>query len=269
MTAVPAQAMRAPRTTRTPVEVPRQVLRHRRERHIAPRPHNVAPAERFASVMAGGALAAWALKSLRTRTTLGVMAGLVASELLWRGATGRCPLYSTLGVSTAGAERETLYEEVERSITVHRPPEEVWKKLREPETLALVMAHFADVQPSGTNRARWLVPAPFGRRLEWETSVVEAKEHELLRWESLPGARIPQAGLVLLRRAPRDLGTEVTIRLRYGGPGGLIGALGARALALAPSVVVGKAARRLKSLIETGEIPSIEHNPSAREASCC
>jgi hypothetical protein len=52
----------------------------------------------------------------------------------------------------------------------------------------------------------------------------------------------------------RDWGTTVTVQLRLAAP---VPGAGAQVLA-------GKVVRRLKALVETGEVPTTAHNPSAR-----
>jgi hypothetical protein len=61
---------------------------------------NVANIERWASLLGGGALAAWTLRERRISPLTGALA-LGAATLLFRGATGHCPAYGALGVSTA------------------------------------------------------------------------------------------------------------------------------------------------------------------------
>jgi hypothetical protein len=53
--------------------------------------------------------------------------------------------------------------------------------------------------------------------------------------------------------APRDLGTEVTLRGRTPGVG------------LAAGAAAFTALYRARALLQTGEAPSLEHNPSARD----
>jgi hypothetical protein len=60
---------------------------------------------------------------------------------------------------------------------------------------------------------------------------------------------------VRFRPAPQGRGTEVLLRLDA--PAG--GTLG-----FVPSAVAGKALRNFKSLVETGEIPTLKRNPSGR-----
>jgi hypothetical protein len=61
---------------------------------------NIANIERWASLLGGGALAAWALRERRLSPLSGALA-VGAATLLFRGATGHCPAYGALGVSTA------------------------------------------------------------------------------------------------------------------------------------------------------------------------
>jgi len=62
---------------------------------------NVATIERWASLLGGGALAAWALGGERRLSLLSGALALGAATLLFLGATGHCPAYGALGLSTA------------------------------------------------------------------------------------------------------------------------------------------------------------------------
>lgn len=62
---------------------------------------NVANLERWVSLLGGGALAAWALGRERRLSPLSGALAAGAAVLLFRGATGHCPAYGALGVSTA------------------------------------------------------------------------------------------------------------------------------------------------------------------------
>lgn len=229
---------------------------------------NVHGAERLASTVLGGALVA---RGLARRSLGGVAMALAGSELLRRGIGGHCYLYQMLGISTAGSGRREAgvradAPEVERIITVGKPAEELYRVWREPASLPRIMGHFAEVTPVGEDRTHWLVRGPFGRRLEWDTQVTEARPGESLRWQSLPGARVPNEGSVSFRPAPQDRGTEVTLRFRFDPPGGPLGDLAARFRGgAAPDALGSTALRRFKSLVEAGEIPTIEHQPAARK----
>lgn len=164
--------------------------------------------------------------------------------------------------SGAGAPADA--PEVERSITTGRSAEELYRLWREPATLSQVMGHFAEVRGVGEGRTHWRVHAPLGRTLEWDTHVVEERENELIRWESLEGSSLPNEGSMHLRPAPGNRGTEVKLRFQFKPPGGVVGTTVAKLMEAVPKTFIGKALRRFKSLAETGEIPSLERNPSAR-----
>jgi uncharacterized membrane protein len=73
----------------------------RRRSTLAHAPHNVAQPERIASVTLGAALIAY---GLRRRDSTGIVAAIIGGVFVHRGATGNCPVYSALGVSTGDSE---------------------------------------------------------------------------------------------------------------------------------------------------------------------
>jgi uncharacterized membrane protein len=161
----------------------------------------------------------------------------------------------------AGAATDAV--EVQRSLTIGQPLDDVYRRWREPQTLPRIMEQLADVTPTDERHARWTVRGPLGRTLTWDTHVVEDRPNELMRWQSLPGADLAHEGSVRFRPAPGDLGTVVTLRLRFDPPGGPLGAA-MKLTNVVPKMAVGNALRRFKSLVETGEIPTLDRNPSAR-----
>lgn len=151
--------------------------------------------------------------------------------------------------------------EAERSITIGKSAEELYRRWRDPQTLTRVMADFATVRTSGGGRFHWKVEGPLGRTYEWDSETVGDRPGTSVGWRSQPGADLPNEGSVRFRPATGDRGTVATLRFRFDPPGGLAGKLvGAKSLGLAAD----KALRRFKSLVETGEIPTTERQPAAR-----
>ncbi|HSG38761.1 MAG TPA: DUF2892 domain-containing protein [Thermoanaerobaculia bacterium] len=69
---------------------------------------NVGKMERWASVLGGAALAAYALKR-RSKGSMGLAA--LGAPLLWRGATGHCSVYERLGIDrTSGLQQSGLQQ---------------------------------------------------------------------------------------------------------------------------------------------------------------
>jgi hypothetical protein len=67
---------------------------------------NVGKIERWASLLGGGAVAAYALGRERRLSPLGGALALGAATLLFRGATGHCPVYGPLGLNTADLDED-------------------------------------------------------------------------------------------------------------------------------------------------------------------
>ena len=226
---------------------------------------NVGPLQRLASLMGGTALVATAL---RRRSLGGVVAGVVGADLLYRAATGYCHVLGALGIDVSGRGGTRAHAvpagspKLQRSITVERARNDVYHRWRDPAWQPLVWAHFAELTGASEHGAHWRVDSPLGRTLECYTRIVEAREAELVRWQSTGDA--PNEGSVEFRAAPGEYGTEVTLRVRFDPPAGRAGDAAARILDDPLELVLAKALRRFKSLVESGEISSTERNPSAR-----
>jgi uncharacterized membrane protein len=105
-----------------------------------------------------------------------------------------------------------------------------------------------------------------GARIVWDTETVHVKENESIHWRSLPDSDLDVDGKVEFRVAPANRGTEMRVRLHYRLPGGGTGRLLARNLGKVPSFWLRQDLRRLKALMETGEIPTIEGQSHGRRS---
>lgn len=101
------------------------------------------------------------------------------------------------------------------SITVNRPREEVYGSWRDFEKLPRFMSHLDSVQQKDDRRSYWVAKAPAGTTVEWDADVVDDIPKQLIAWQSLEGADVPNSGSVRFAEAPGERGTEVTVELRY------------------------------------------------------
>ena len=224
---------------------------------------NIHQMERIASAVLGGVLMIQSLN--RPSPGQKVLAG----TLLYRGISGHSYLYQLLNVNTASDQKQQEQDsssavEIEGSITVGKTAEELYHFWNDPQHLAQIMGDFAEVTQVGDNRMHWVMRAPLDRHIEWDTQIIEDRPGEFVRWKSLEGAPLPNEGSVSFRRAPKDWGTEVILRLCFDPPGGMLGNWATKKLDIVPHMLVEKSLRRFKSLVETGEIPTLQHNPAAR-----
>jgi uncharacterized membrane protein len=231
---------------------------------------NISEAERWTSLIGGGALAVYGLFQ---RSGTGAALAALGGSLIHRGATGHCYLYEALGVTSApggqgAATTSVPYElgiRVDHSITINRPRQEVYDFWRNLENLPRFMRHLQSVKVLDGDCSHWVATAPAGRTVEWDAVIHCESSGERVAWRSLPGADVDNAGAVLFRDAPGGRGTEVKVELQYNPPAGMIGAVFAKFFGEEPGQQIAEDMRRLKQLLETGEIPTIEGQPTGRD----
>lgn len=235
------------------------------DRAVAERWHNVGGVERWASAAIGAGLV---LAGLATRDRAGALAAIAGSAFLYRGASGHCPVNSVIGRNTAHLDtREALGGgrgvHVKESITIGRPLEELYRFWRNLENLPRFMEHLESVRVTG-DRSHWVAKGPAGRRVEWDAEIINEVGNQVIGWRSLPGSSVASAGSVNFDNAGPDRGTRVTVHLQYDPPAGKLGALFAKLFGEEPSQQVHEDLRRLKRLLEAGEVPTIEGQSSGR-----
>ena len=225
---------------------------------------NVGKIERIASAVGGGALIGYAIKN---RSKTGIALGLIGAGLVYRGTTGQCEAYRSLGINTAanGAEEIAREVHVEKSVTVSATPKELYRFWRNYENLPLFMEDLESVTELDETRSHWVAIGPGGKKIEWDAEIYNEKENELIAWRSLPGSDITNAGSVHFEEAPGH-GTYVKVVLNYNPPGGKAAALIAKLFGKEPGQLIEHNLRRFKQLTETGVIPTTEGQPSGRIA---
>jgi uncharacterized membrane protein len=229
---------------------------------------NVAGAERWASALGGAALTAFAIKQLKDRSPSGAALAAAGTALIYRGATGHCPMYAAAGINTAhdlDDTRQALAGPrgilVEESFTIFQSPEDLYLFWRNFELLPRFMNHLVSVTQLDLCRSHWVAKAPAGRTVEWDAEIINEIPGELIAWATLPGSEVVSAGSVRFTCAPGGRGTEVRVKLQYEPPAGKVGATIAWLLGHDPARAIHEDLRRFKQLMETGEIPTIEGQP--------
>lgn len=226
--------------------------------HAAAPARNVAGPERWASFVAGGLLTYFGLR----RGWIGkLLLGGLGGALVYRGATGRDPMYDRLGLNTASSSTTSL--EVDEAITVQATPQEVYDFWRDVERFPEFMHHLEKVEALGDGRSRWTARAPKEvATVSWETEITDDEPGRKLAWRSLPGADVHNTGTVRFAEAPKQGATEVHIQIAYHPPEGAPGSgLAARLFNPAFEQLIKEDARRFKHLMEAGEVPTIEGQP--------
>lgn len=140
-----------------------------------------------------------------------------------------------------------------QSVTINRAPAEVYAYFRDLENLPRFMSHLLDVQVEG-ERSHWRAKGPLGSSVEWDAEIIEDRPGELIAWRSVASAIVPNSGRVEFRRGPAGKGTEIVVSLSYDPPAGQLGVRLAQLFQVEPGQEIASDLRRLKQVLETGEV---------------
>jgi uncharacterized membrane protein len=224
------------------------------QKHI-PSGVNVRDSERVASAMAGGALAFYGLRDATSRFS----AVLAGGYLLYRGLSGRCSIYQSLGINTEEAAARPTH--IEHTITIGADQATIYRLWRDFANLPRFMRHLKEVRVIDDTHSQWVARGPVGSQVAWDAEILLERENELIAWRSLPDAQIVNAGSVRFTPAAGERGTEVRVVLEYMPPAGALGQTAARLLGEEPAQQVMDDLRRLKMIIEAGEIATNAMRP--------
>ncbi|NUB25665.1 cyclase [Azospirillum brasilense] len=182
--------------------------------------------------------------------------------LFLAGAAG-VPLSSPLRQAALPAlRREPTTTQANVPIAV--PAEKLFRHWRNVRHLAALFPHLDAVEILSDTESRWKAHGPGGVPVVWNSRLDKVRENELITWHTLEGADLPHRGTVLFRPAPGGRGTEVSLTLAYHPPGGTGGNAVSRLFGAAPEQQAREALRRLKRIMEVGELPTIKGQPSGR-----
>jgi len=201
----------------------------------------------------------------------------MARALRGRAGAGRRPWNSGRALATLGAiaaitavdvvasvalAQERQREEgtspgrrpVRRAITIGQPRENVYAFWRDFTNLPTFMRHLQSVEELGGGRSRWTAKAPVVGEVSWEAEVTAEEPGRRIAWRSLPASAVRHEGTVTFLDAPGDRGTEVHVELEYEPPAGPFGVAVAKISGEEPAQQIGDDLRRLKQVLETGEV---------------
>jgi len=149
-----------------------------------------------------------------------------------------------------------------RALTIQADVAQVMTAWCDPEVQRQLFAGAAELVEVGSEASLWRLTAPLGRH-----PVVRLRTHApstMLVQQVLETDDGAQAAISLaVRPCAHRPGVEVELRVRYA-PDGLVEGLLTRLLDPPPAALAGQILRRLRALLESGEIPSLTSNPAAR-----
>lgn len=207
---------------------------------------NVNFPERVISIISGSFLMCNAVSSKGSFTKT-----LAAGYLMFRGTTGYCPAYDAVG-KTLGIKGRNI--NIYTSVTVNRPPKEVYAFWRKLENLPLFMEHIEEVKAIDNTNSEWKVRVPGGLgTISWQSRIVEDVPEQRLSWHSLPDSVIENAGNVQFLKSGKN-GTELHVFISYRVPAGKVGEKVARLFNPMFEEMVRDDIKNFREFLETGEL---------------
>jgi uncharacterized membrane protein len=220
---------------------------------------NISEPERWGSMAAGVALAAYGLSR---RRGAGLVLALLGGYLVRRGMSGHCETYEMFGINTAGTGGDTRQAlggsagvNVEESVVINRPVSLLYRFWRNLENLPHFMSHLESVERVTDTLSRWRAEGPAGVTVEWNAEIHNEVPDKLIAWRSLEGSDVVSAGSVNFEEVGSGQGTRVRVRLQYSPPGGKAGAALAKLLGRDAATEIREDLQRFKQLVES-DVPS-------------
>lgn len=181
---------------------------------------NVNAGERVISIAAGAFIFYKALSQAIKHPIIALEEAAVGSYLLYRGATGYCPLYSKIGKDTTDPEAISINER----FVVNSPKEKVYAFWRKLENLPRFMKHLASVEQIDDKISHWKVNIPGEMMgISWNAEITREEENAYIGWQSVADSQIDNAGKVEFKEALNGEGTELNVEINYFPPAGIVG----------------------------------------------
>jgi uncharacterized membrane protein len=169
-------------------------------------------------------------------------------------------------VKTIQSAADSIAREVhiETSITINKSPEELYTFWRDLQNLPLFMTNLESVTGLDERRSHWVAKGIGNARVEWDAEIYNEEANELIAWRSLENADVVNAGSVRFQKGPTGHGSYVRVAMNYNPPAGKLGATIAQLLGGEPAQLIKQDLRRLKQIMEAGEVATIDGQTSGR-----
>jgi uncharacterized membrane protein len=191
------------------------------------------------------------------------------------GSVPDIPNDAPLGTSRKSDEKNAIAEAagfknaslIARTVTIDRPRDEIYKFWRDFTNLAAFLENIERVDVRDDRFSHWVLKGPADKSVEWDSEIIEDVDGEVIAWRSVGDADVKNIGRVEFRDAPPGRGTEVSAIIAYEAPGGELGKLIAKLFGTDPNIAAFHDLRRLKQLLEAGEISTSKPPYAAPRAS--
>lgn len=182
----------------------------------------------------------------RPKTSLVVGAALA-------GAVVGGALPFMLSGRSSGGDRRRDTARTEETVTINRPARTLYDFWRDFENLPQFMDNIKSVSKLSDKRSHWVIKAPAGTSVEFDSRVVDEIPGKLIAWESEYGASVPNRGRVEFNETSPGV-TLVRAVISYDPPAGAVGRAVAKLFQREPSTQAKQDLTRFKELMENERV---------------
>ena len=152
------------------------------------------------------------------------------------------------------------------AVTVDLPVSEVYDFWQDFDYFPWFMRDLESVTRIDDQLSHWKVRGPGGLSAEWDAEIVSHQRDYFISWRSVPGSQIDNRGSVRFESAPGGRGTEVHVELSYLPPAGRVSQAAAWIFGRSPRQQLREGLKRVKQILELGDIPLSEGPGLSRPA---
>jgi uncharacterized membrane protein len=185
----------------------------------------------------------------RTRPSTATIVGAAIAGAVVGGAL---PFMLSGRSSSSSSSRRQEDTVVTESVIVNKPARELYAFWREFTNLPQFMDNIKSVEKLDEKRSHWVIKAPAGTSVEFDSFVTEDIPGRSIGWQSEEGASVPNRGRVEFIETASGTGTNVRATISYDPPAGAAGRMVAKLFQREPSVQAREDLARFKRLMETG-----------------
>ncbi|MBV9183662.1 MAG: hypothetical protein JO356_20340, partial [Acidobacteria bacterium] len=203
----------------------------------------------------------WSAANLEGALTLAAGAALTGLGIWRRGWIGAALASGGACLLFSGSKniRRPYQGSVRVAMTIGREREEIYDFVSNAENWPKFLASLR-IDRLEASRLSLVIGQPPQLNVDSYFRITDHKAGEYVAWASEPEV-FEHRGVIHFRKAPGDRGSEISVALEYKAPTGPLARSMASLVGWNPEQVVRESLRRLKQLLEAGEIPTTEGQP--------
>ena len=149
-------------------------------------------------------------------------------------------------------EKNEGWGEVDQTLTIARPADELYNIWRDLEVLPDILSHVKLVREDSPTQSHWIVEGPLGSDISWDSVITRDIPGQQISWKSVPDSQVDNEGSVEFLSAPESTFTEMRVRMSYRPPAGVLGKVVAALFGKEPNGQVEDDLKKFKESVEAG-----------------